>query len=57
MQKSLFGENHANLVLLFENIGKSYYNMEDYTKAIQNFEQALAIQISLLGENHEDIGN
>lgn len=49
--KDIFGENHLDTVLCYNNLAYMYENQKKYTKATELYEKCL--QISLLGEKNQ----
>ena len=50
INQSVFGENHPNTAMSYNHLGIVYIGMEDFDKAMECFNKALAI----LGDNHPD---
>lgn len=53
MQKKL--EMTPNIATCYNNIGKVYCQKGDFDKALDYYQKALAIQQSVLGDNHPDV--
>jgi len=52
VQQNLFGNNHEETAVSFNNIGSSYGNLNQLDKAIENYKISLAIKEKVLNENH-----
>ena len=55
LRLSIFGENHPDVAMSYNNIGLVYDAMGDYSKALDYYEKSLRIMLSVLGENHPDV--
>lgn len=55
MAEKLYGNNHVNTALAYNNIGMLYYNLDDYPQALTCFGKALTIRTTLLGAKHPDV--
>ena len=51
---ALYGENHSEVAVCYNNIGYVYGEMGDYTQALELYEKALAIYKEVFGDNHID---
>jgi tetratricopeptide (TPR) repeat protein len=55
MKISLYGENHPDIVDLYNIIANTYSKCDNYHQALESLNKSLSINIYLLGENHIDI--
>ena len=57
MQQALHqGENHADVAVALRNVAITHQNLNDYTQALDYYQQALQMQQALhQGENHADV--
>ena len=52
---AVFGENHPNVAMNYNNIGGVYYNQGNYDQALEYYNKALKIYLAVFGENHPDV--
>jgi len=55
IRQNLFGENHPDVALSFNNLGLLYYNSGDFSKTEEFYGKSLKIYQNLYGENHSDV--
>jgi len=55
IRKRLFGENHPDVAMSYNNLGLAYKNKGDLVQAVKYFNQALEILKELFGEKHPDV--
>ena len=53
----VYGENHPNVASSFNNIGFVYANQGNYSKALEYYEKALNMRLSIYGEQHPDVAD
>ena len=51
----MHGEEHPDVAVSYNNIGTVYKAQGDFTKAVDVFMKALAIQVKVLGDDNPDI--
>ena len=52
---ALHGENHPNVAMSYNNIGRIYDSQGNHSKALAYYTKSLEIRLSIFGENHPDV--
>ena len=55
IQKSIFGEDHADVATSYSNLATVYSRLGEYNQAKELHEKALMIRKSIFGEDHADV--
>lgn len=55
--KEKYGENHADVAICYNSIGRVYYILLDYKKAFKFYQRALKIQSKVLDENDHHLAD